>query len=248
MPVLKDSDPVSIYVAQLGKKLVASAPGYAWPYNFHVVDSDQINAFALPGGSIFVNLATVSAAENESQLAGVMGHEISHVVLRHSTCNLSAQKKKSVFYGIGALAGAAAGYGGLAQVGTGYLQGLDFLHMSRGSEKQADLMGVQILYDAGYDPRGMPQFFETIEAKYGKGGSQFLSDHPNPGNRVQYVTEKIETLPPRADNVRTTPGFTRIHASAAARAPLTTDQVKSGSWRGSSSYQSAPAIASSPVE
>ena len=97
MPVLRDTDPVAVYVRQLGQKLVANAPGYAWPYNFHVVDSDEINAFALPGGSVFVNLATVSAAESEAQLAGVMAHEISHVVLRHSTCNLTRQRKRSVW-------------------------------------------------------------------------------------------------------------------------------------------------------
>ena len=95
MPVLKDSDPVSVYVRNLGMKLTKSAPGYSWPYNFHVVDSDEINAFALPGGAVFVNLATITAAESEAQLAGVMGHEISHVVLRHSTCNITKQKSRA---------------------------------------------------------------------------------------------------------------------------------------------------------
>src|SRR5690242_14835112 len=96
MPVLPDSDPVARYVRQLGAKLTAHAPGYKWPYNFHVVASDDINAFALPGGSIFVNLGTVQAAETEAQLAGVMAHEISHVVMRHSTCNLTSEQHKSL--------------------------------------------------------------------------------------------------------------------------------------------------------
>ena len=242
MPVLKDTDPVAVYVRQLGQKLVASAPGYSWPYNFHVVDSDEINAFALPAGSVFVNLATVSAAESEAQLAGVMAHEISHVVLRHSTCNLTKQKKRSIFYGIGQVAAASTlgGYGNVASQGIGYVQGLNFLHMSRESEQQADLLGLKIMYDAGYDPRGMPQFFETIQAKYGQGSAQFLSDHPNPGNRIQYVNARIEQFPARAQNVTMTPEFRRVHATAAARAPLTAAQAKSGAWRGSSSYQSAP--------
>ena len=89
MPVLPDSDPVSRYVQQLGARLVEYAPGYKWPYNFHVVNVEDINAFALPGGSIFVNVGTIQAAETEAQLAGVMAHEISHVAQRHSTCNLT---------------------------------------------------------------------------------------------------------------------------------------------------------------
>ncbi len=239
MPVLKDSDPVSVYVRQLGMKLTKTAPGYSWPYNFHVVDSSEINAFALPGGSVFVNLATVTAAESEAQLAGVMGHEISHVVLRHSTCNITKQKKGRLFAGLGQVAAQTVGgtYGNLAYQGIGYAAGLTFLKMSRESEQQADLEGVQILYDSGYDPRGMPQFFEVLQAKYGAGSAQFLSDHPNPGNRVQYVNARIEQLPPRTANTRSTPAFEKAHASATARAPLTAEQVKAGAWKSSSSYQ-----------
>src|SRR6266704_3493440 len=91
MPVLPDSDPVSQYVQRLGAKLAARAPGYQWPYNFHVVNVKDINAFALPGGPIFVNLGTIQAADNEAQLAGVMSHEISHVVQRHGTRAASKQ-------------------------------------------------------------------------------------------------------------------------------------------------------------
>lgn len=240
MPVIRDSDPVSVYVRQLGQKLVASAPGYAWPYNFHVVDSAEINAFALPGGSVFVNLATVSAAESEAQLAGVMAHELSHVVLRHSTCNITKQRKRSIFYGLGQIAAQATlggAAGDLASSGVGYAAGLNFLHMSRESEQQADLLGVKIMYDAGYDPRGMPQFFETIQAKYGRGGAQFLSDHPNPGNRLQYVNARIAQLPQRSENTRTTREFVKAHELATARTPLTAEEVKAGAWKASSSYQ-----------
>ena len=88
LPVLPDSDPVSQYVQRLGAKLGEHAPGYKWPYNFHVVNVKDINAFALPGGPVFVNLGTVQAADNEAQLAGVMAHELSHVVQRHGTRGL----------------------------------------------------------------------------------------------------------------------------------------------------------------
>ncbi len=95
MPVLPDADPVSRYVQQLGARLVEYAPGYKWPYNFHVVNVEDINAFALPGGSIFVNVGTIQAAETEAQLAGVMAHEISHVAQRHSTCNITKQRRRA---------------------------------------------------------------------------------------------------------------------------------------------------------
>ena len=250
MPVLPEGDSLTRYVQALGAKLAAQAPVLPgvqrqWPFNFHVVASEEINAFALPGGSIFVNLGTIQAAETEAQLAGVMAHEISHVVMRHSTCNMGKQRNKSILYGLGAIGSAIllgdSAAGSLAQAGIGYGQNLDFLHMSRGDEQQADLEGVNILYRAGYDPRGLPQFFETIKAKYGAGGAQFLSDHPNPGNRTEYVNAEIATLPPLNRPVVTTPAFTAMHATAMSRKPLTAKEVKAGGWRQSGLYAAQPA-------
>jgi Zn-dependent protease with chaperone function len=250
MPVLPDSDPVSRYVQQLGARLVRYAPGYKWPYNFHVVNVEGINAFALPGGSVFVNLGTIQAAETEAQLAGVMAHEISHVAQRHSTCNITRQQTPSLLAGLGqiaagiALGGAA---GAIVQQGIGLTAGLSFLRMSRESEKQADLMGTDILYDAGYDPRALPQFFEVIQGKSGEGGAQFLSDHPNPGNRVGYVNDEIDTLPPRAKYVKTSPEFTRIKKIVAGMHPYTAKQVASGAWKGQSGNAAPPAAAAAPM-
>ena len=250
MPVLLASDPLTKYVQQLGAKLVAKAPpspgtNERWPYNFHVVASPEINAFALPGGSIFINLGTIQAAENEAQLAGVMAHEISHVVMRHSTCNLSKQRNKSILYGLGAIGSAIflgnGAAGQLAQTGIGFGQNLDFLHMSRTDEKQADLLGTSILYDAGYDPRALPQFFETIQAKYGAGGAQMLSDHPNPGNRTEYVNAEIQTLPPRSGATVTTAQFKQIHALALDTHALTATEIQAGAWKTSGHYASGPA-------
>jgi hypothetical protein len=124
--------------------------------------------------------------------------------------------------------------------------GLSFLRMSRDSEKQADLMGTDILYDAGYDPRALPQFFEVIQGKYGEGGAQFLSDHPNPGNRVGYVNDEIDTLPPRAHYIKTSPEFTRIKKIVAGMHPYTAKQVASGVWKGQSEYAAGPAAAALP--
>jgi beta-barrel assembly-enhancing protease len=246
MPVLPDTDPLSQYVEELGMRLVEYAPGYKWPYNFHVVNMEDINAFALPGGSIFVNLGTIQAAETEAQLAGVMAHEISHVAQRHATCNLTRQRTPSMLAGLGQLAagivlGGAAG--AVVQQGIGLTAGLSFLRMSRESEKQADLMGTDILYDAGYDPRALPQFFEVIQGKYGEGGAQFLSDHPNPGNRVGYVNDEIDTLPHRASYVKTSAEFTRIKKIVAGMHPYTDKQVASGVWKQQGGNAAAPAAA-----
>ena len=250
MPVLPESDPVSRYVAQLGQRLVEHAPGgrSAWPYSFHVVASEDINAFALPGGAMFVNLGAVQAAENEAQLAGVMGHELSHVILRHATCNITKQQRKTVWYGLGQIASQVILGGTAGDLAAGAINigaGLDFLHMSRGDETQADLLGTQILYDSGFDPRGLPQFFEIIQAKYGSGGAQFLSDHPNPGNRTQTVQQEIATLPRRTDAVVTSPEFVRIHKVAMGEKVFTAEQIKTGVWK-HGIYASGPG-ASEPV-
>ncbi len=249
MPVLPENDPVTRYVQQLGARLAANAPptpgmNQRWPFTFHVVASGDINAFALPGGSIFVNLGTVQAAETEAQLAGVMAHEISHVVMRHSTCNMGKQQK----YGLAAALGQIGsqillGNGALGSAvtqGIGMGAGLGFLRMSRDDEKQADLLGTNILYGAGYDPRGLPQFFEVIQAKYGAGGAQLLSDHPNPGNRTEYVNAEIQTLPQRSNPIVTTTQFRQVHTQALAERALTAKEVHAGGWKGSGQYASGP--------
>jgi hypothetical protein len=143
-------------------------------------------------------------------------------------------------------AGVAIGgdLGSLAAQGIGSVAGLDFLHMGRDAEKQADLLGTDILYDAGYDPRGMPQFFETIQAKYGEGGAQILSDHPNPGNRMQYVTAEIATLPPHSNPIVTTPQFAKIRALAEKERVYNAKEVEAGAWRQSGHYA---AVAGGPA-
>ena len=243
MPVLAESDPVSRYVAQLGAHLVSHAPGLKWPFTFHVVASSDINAFALPGGAIFVNLGTVQAAQTEAQLAGVMAHETSHVVLRHSTCNMKKQQTTNLLAGVGTIASrillgnGAAGQIGQAIIGAG--NGLYGLRMSRDDEKQADLLGTDILYNTGYDPRGMPQFFEIIEAKYGSGGAQLLTDHPNPGNRTQYVDAEIATLPQRTNATVTSAAFSRVHSNAMQERTFTAQQINKATWK-SGGYASGP--------
>ncbi|MGA8593276.1 MAG: M48 family metallopeptidase [Bryobacteraceae bacterium] len=240
MPVLPDSSRVTQYISHLGMKLASFAPGYRWPYNFHVANVAEINAFALPGGTVFVNLGTIQAADTEAQLAGVMAHEISHVVLQHSVCNAAKQQKVGIIAGLGQVAAGVllgGAVGGVAAQGIGMTAGLGFLKMSRGAEREADLLGVQILYDAGYDPRGMPQFFEIIQAKYGAGGAQFMSDHPNPGNRTEYIDKEIDSFPPRATYIKTSPEFAAIHKEVASMHAYTAKEVSSGVWKRQSPNQ-----------
>jgi beta-barrel assembly-enhancing protease len=250
MPVLPDSSPVTKYIQQLGGKLVQYAPGYRWPYQFHVVNMTDVNAFALPGGAIFVNLGTIQAAENEAQLAGVIAHEISHVVLRHATCNLTRQRTPGMLAGIGQIAAGVllgGGAGALAAQGIGAVAGLGFLKMSRNSEKEADLLGTDILHDAGYDPRGMAQFFEILQSRYGEGSAQWLSDHPNPGNRSAYVNDEIATLPHRPHYIETSPEFSRIKKLVAGMHAYTAREVASGAWKSQTANQTVARSVNSPA-
>src|SRR5215471_14318616 len=193
-PVLPDSNPVTQYIQQLARRLVQYAPGEKWPYEFHVVNQKEINAFALPGGPVFVNLGTIQAADNESQLAGVMAHEISHVVQRHGTRAASKQMAAQLPL---AILGGIMGRGALsqmAQLGISFGVGSYFLKNSRSAESEADLLGTDIMYDTGYDPHQMAVFFAKLAEEGGSRGPQFFSDHPDPGNRAQAVSKEVATL------------------------------------------------------
>src|SRR5947208_619120 len=197
MPVLLDSSPQTQYIQQLGKKLVKQIPQqYSWPYEFHVVQQKEINAFALPGGPMFVNIGTISAAQNEAQLAGVMAHEMSHVYMQHSA-KQATSSKRTLAEVLGALGGALGGspLGDLARVGIQFGAGTMLLRYSREDEAQADAVGAIIMYKAGYNPMELANFFEIL-SKQGGSGPQFLSDHPNPGNRSAAIGKEIHPWPP----------------------------------------------------
>ena len=230
LPVMSD-DEVTSYVEDLGRKLVAAIPADrrhpGFRYSFDVINVREINAFALPGGPMFVNRGMIEAAKNEGEVVGVMAHELSHVVLRHGT----AQASKATKYEIGQVAGAILGSiigGGWGQVisqGTQFGLGAAFMRFGREFERQADLDGAQIMARAGYDPRDMANMFKTIEQKSGRGGPEFLSDHPNPGNRYEYITKEAQSL--RVENpVRDTRGFQEVRARLSRLAPApTTEQA-----------------------
>jgi beta-barrel assembly-enhancing protease len=126
MPVLPDNSPESQYVRQLGQKLVATIPQqYSWPFEFHVIPQKEINAFALPGGQMFINLGTITAAKNEAELAGVMGHEMAHVYMQHSAKQAGKAQTTSMLAGIASMALGVSGVGGMAGglVGQGWANG-----------------------------------------------------------------------------------------------------------------------------
>ena len=228
LPVLPDSDPVVQYTQRLGAKLTAHAPGYQWPYNFHVVNVKEINAFALPGGPIFVNLGTIQAADNEAQLAGVMAHEISHCVQRHGTRAASKQMGAQLPLAIlGGLMGNST-LAKAAEMGISFGVGSYFLKNSRQSESEADLLGTDIMYDSGYEPQQMAVFFEKLEKQMGSSAnsliSQFMSDHPNPGNRAEAVGNEVKTLSPRT-YLADSGDFREIKERVAGMKPLTSAEV-----------------------
>lgn len=186
------------YISRLGRKLAGHAPGHKFPYTFKVVNSKELNAFALPGGPIYIHTAIITAAGNEAELAGVMAHEISHVALRHSTNQASkamlAQAPLAILGGVLSDGGLA---GQLAQLGIGFGLQSTFLRFSRGAETQADEQGAQLLYDAGYDPKAMADFFAVLEkANGGRSGGEFFASHPNPGNRQKNVSQLLPKLGP----------------------------------------------------
>jgi Zn-dependent protease with chaperone function len=203
-PVIQD-ERIAKYLGKLGDRLVAAAPRElnesVYEYSFTPVNLKEINAFALPGGPMFVNRGMFDAAASEGEVVGVMAHELSHVLLRHGTANMS--KAQNPWLQLGQIAGVVGGavVGGAA--GSAIAQGSQFglgtilLRYSRDFEKQADLLGSQIMARAGYDPRALAHMFETIERETkdsGGSGPQWMSSHPNPGNRTQYITREAQTL------------------------------------------------------
>ena len=196
----------------------------------------EINAFALPGGPMFVNRGMIEAADDEGQVVGVMAHELSHVLLRHGT----AQATKAQPFEIGAIAGAIAGaiiggnVGTVVSQGSQFGLGTYFLKYSREDERQADLLGAQLMARAGYDPVDLARMFQTIQKQGGNRSPEWLSSHPDPGNREKYIQQEASQL--RVNNpIRRSAEFDRVkaHLRQLPQAP-TTEEVsrQAGTGRG----------------
>lgn len=194
-PLLKDKR-VDDYLNTLGHKLAAFAPGPKYSYEFHCVNDKEINAFALPGGFIYVNRGVIEEVRDEAQLAGVLAHEISHVSLRHGTNQATKQHLWGTGFNVlgGVIGGNAVG-AIASQLGESLAASTILLKYSRTAETQADILGTQILYDAGYDARALVQFFESVALENkGKKPLQFFSDHPAPENRIDRLNEEMDRL------------------------------------------------------
>jgi beta-barrel assembly-enhancing protease len=237
MPVLPDSSPETQFVRQIGQKLVATIPTqYSWPFEFHVVAQKEINAFALPGGTMFINIGTITASDNEAELAGVMAHEMSHVYMQHSAKQAGKAETTSLLAGIaGAVLGGTVGgvAGELGEMGIQMGEKGLILKYSRGDESQADAVGAIILYKAGYNPQALADFFKKLESEGGSAPPQLLSDHPNPGNREEKIQKEIKDWPPK-DFAGDSPAFQTARQHARGVKAYTAQEIakgaKSGEW------------------
>lgn len=209
-PLLRDGE-VGSYIESVGQRLVASIPPeFQHPefrYYFKVINARDINAFALPGGPMYVYRGMIEAASTEGEMAGVMAHELSHVALRHGTAQATKAQKYSILAGIAGIAGTVLGGPGVGQLAQAPFA-VYFLKYSREYETEADLLGARIMSRAGYDPRDLANMFRKIEAQ-GGGGGGFLSDHPSPANRYARITQEAQYL--RVENAnRDNREFNRI--------------------------------------
>ena len=212
------NDPViGEYVNRIGQNLVRHSDAKV-PFTIKVIDDDQINAFALPGGFFYVNTGTILAADDESELAGVMAHEIAHVCARHAMRQMTRANWANFATIPLIFVGGGIGYAAYEAAGIGIP--LTFMKFSRGFEAQADYLGTQYLYASGYDPQSMVDFFEKIEAtekkKPGALAKAFAS-HPATPDRVEHTQQEISRiLPPKDEYVVTTSEFDQVKARLAA--------------------------------
>jgi predicted Zn-dependent protease len=194
-----DDPELQSYVSSLGQRLAAASERPELPWTFTVVDDPVVNAFALPGGQIFVTRGILAHFNSEAELASVLGHEIGHVTARHSVEQMSTAQLANLGLGVAVMASEDfRPYAGLAFQG----MQLMFLKFSRDDESQSDELGLRYMTRAGYDPREMPKMFETLDrisAVHGGGRIPvWASTHPNPDNRSQRTYERIDRLPPDA--------------------------------------------------
>ncbi len=236
MPVLPDDSPETQYVRASGKRLAATMPQqYSWPFEFHVIPQKEVNAFALPGGPMFVNVGSITAAGNEAELAGVMAHEMAHVYMQHSAKQMQKNQVPSILAGLGQVLGSMIGGvgGAVASIGGQLGGGLLSMKYSRKDEAQADAVGAIIMYRAGYNPKALAAFFERLASEGGSGGPQFLSDHPNPGNRQEAILNEVSNWPPK-NYINNTNAFAQAQRHAKSIKSYTAQEIadgaKSGRW------------------
>jgi predicted Zn-dependent protease len=222
-------DPViTEYINRVGQNVVLNSDAKI-PFTIKVIDSDEVNAFALPGGYFYVNKGLILAADNEAELAGVMAHEIAHVAARHAMENQG--KAQAMNYGM--LAGIIFGGGVVSTVlqnAGGILGGLSMLKFSRGAEEEADKLGVQYLYASGYDPTSMATMFEKLASKNKKKPgtlSKLFASHPQSLERRDSSLALVARFSEKEEYVISTSEFNRVKAHllrlSNAKAGVTSD-------------------------
>ncbi len=196
VPQLRDGA-VASYLNSLGRRLAAHADGPKYPYSFDVADRREINAFALPGGPIWVHRGALDAAQNEAQLAGVLAHEIAHIANRHAADQITKGTAANAGLSLlGSLLGGGTG-ARIAELGAGVAAQSLMMKFSRDAEREADRKGLAYMKRAGYDPRGMVEFLQVLRARQGRdpGAVQtFFASHPAPGERIARLQQEANRL------------------------------------------------------
>lgn len=211
VPELRDSV-VSTYIEGVGRRLAARADGPRYPYSFDVANSREINAFALPGGPIWIHRGAIDAAQNEAQLAGVLAHEIAHIANRHAADQITKGTIANAGLGLlGALLGDGNG-SKIAQLGAGVAAQSVMMKFSRDAEREADMKALHYMKRAGYDPHGMVEFLQVLRNRQGRdpGSVQtFFASHPAPAERVARLEQEAARL---AGGRRESAAFTQVQA------------------------------------
>ncbi len=230
-PLLRD-ETVRGYVENVGRRLVTNIPSQfqhrEFDYYFKVVNARDINAFALPGGPMYVNRGMIEAARTEGEMAGVMAHEIAHVALRHGTAQATKGQKYGTLAAIAGIAGTIFGGAGVGQLAQAPFA-VYLLKFSREYETEADILGAQIMAQAGYDPRDLASMFQTIE-RQGGGGGGFLSDHPSASDRYARINREAQYLRVNGSASRDSREFARVQQRLRGygTAPTMADIQRSG--------------------
>jgi predicted Zn-dependent protease len=195
--LLRDAE-VNNYVSGIGTEIVRAAGPQPFEYRFYVVESEEINAFALPAGHIYVHTETILKARNASELAGVIAHEVGHVAKRHIAHNYNRQRNTGIAHQLGVIAASTLGgsaAGSAANLGGGLLATAYLNRFGREAEAEADAFAVDVLPEAGYDPRGLVSFFQTLQHEGGSQPLTFLSDHPATDDRIAATSARIQEKP-----------------------------------------------------
>jgi beta-barrel assembly-enhancing protease len=227
LPLLSERGGVDNYVEILGRRLSRAIPPRhrhrGFVYRFDVVNVRDVNAFALPGGPLYINRGLIQTASNEGELAGVMAHELAHIALRHGTAQ--ATEAQSLRFQLPSLGGAILGAiiggttGGIVSQSTQLGVGIYFLKYKREYEEQADVLGAQIVARAGYDPRDLANMFRKIEQVSDGGGPEFLSSHPDPGDRHDRIVLEASLQGATGRRRHDSSQFRRARSSLLAMSP-----------------------------